>query len=115
MAKKFFVIDRDNLEICDTLEAAREKAEWWMQLGRDILDDADDDDIAHWLRNGACLDGLDNGDVEIYEGDDEDEDLQDYDGRIRSGLEIRRYCERVDVYSGRKVLEAVAAERGIEA
>ena len=114
MAKKFFVLDHDNLEICDTLEAAREKEEWWMQLGRDILDDADAADIAHWLRNGAYLDGIDNGDVEIYDGDDEDESILGYDGRI-SGCDVRRYCECVDVYSGRKVLEAVAAERGIEA
>ena len=114
MATKFFVIDRDNLEICDTIEAAREKAEWWMELERDILNNADDDEIANWMRNGAYLDGIDNGDVEIYGGDDEDEDLLDYDGRM-NGREIRRHCERVDVYSGRKVLEAVAAERGIEA
>lgn len=114
MATKFFVIDRDNLEICDTIEAAREKAEWWMELGRDILNNADDDEIANWMRNGDYLDGIDNGDVEIYAGDDEDDDLRDYDGRM-SGREIRRYCERVDVYSGRKALEAVAAERGIEA
>lgn len=114
MATKFFVIDRDNLEICDTIEAARNKAEWWMELGRDILNNADDDEIENWMRNGAYLDGIDNGDVEIYEGDDDNDDLHDCDGRI-SGCAVRRLCARVDVYSGRKALEAIAAERGIEA
>lgn len=112
MATKFFVIDLNTTEACDTLDEAKAKAEWWMELGRDILDNADDDEIAHWLHNPQG-DGLDQGDVEIYECDEDDEDIRDYDGRIIGRL-IRDKYDAIEIYLARKGLEAEAEARGIE-
>lgn len=112
MAAKFFVIDLNNAEACDTLEEAKAKAEWWMQLQRDILNDADDDEIARWLHNPQG-DGLDLGDVEIYECDEDDEDIRDYDGRI-SGRKIRESYDAIETYDGSELVKAEAKARGIE-
>lgn len=113
MATKFFVIDLNTTEACDTLDEAKAKAEWWIQIERANLADRDDDDIADMLHGGAALDGMDNGDVEIYECDADDEDIRDYDGRI-SGRKIRENYEAIEIYDGFATVEAEAEARGIE-
>lgn len=112
MAKKFFVIDLYSTEACDTLEEAKAKAEWYIQIERDNLAEQDDDEIARWLHNPQG-DGLDCGDVEIYECDEDDEDIRDYDDTI-SGRKIRDKYDAIEIYDGFAQTEAEAKARGIE-
>lgn len=112
MATKFFVIDLNSTEACDTLEEAKAKAEWWIQIERDNLADRDDDEIAEWLHNPQG-DGLDCGDVEIYECDADDEEIHDYDGRV-SGRRIRDNYDAIEIYDGLAPVKAEAQARGIE-
>lgn len=98
-AMMYYVIDIQVTEKADSLDRAREIAETWMDNLRDTCTDADDYTITRWLRSGTR--GLDAGDVEIWECDDDCEHW--YDG------------ERIERYDGREVTEAEAARRGIRA
>ena len=93
----YYVVDIQVTEKTDSLDRAREIAEAWMDSLRDTCTDADDHTITRWLRSGTR--GLDAGDVEIWECDDDCEHW--YDG------------ERIERYDGRAVTEAEAAKRGI--
>ena len=110
MARKFFVIDLNSCEMCDTIEAAREKAEWWMQIERDQCEEADAEELAQWMH--SQYKGLDAGDVVICEAEEDDDSIHDYDGRITGRLVIE-YGDVIDTYSARRVLEEVAQARGI--
>lgn len=109
--KRWFVLDLNTTEECDSLEDAIDKAEWWIQLQKDILEDADDEEVARWYRAGDR--GLDTGDVEVYEVDADDEDILDYNGRV-SGIEIMNNYEPVKVFSGFAVTEEEAEKRKLE-
>lgn len=95
---KYYVVDIQVTEQADTTERAREIAECWIEEQRDICRDADDETLSRWLHSGSR--GLDAGDVEIWECED-DADTR-FDG------------ECIEAYDGRAVTEEVAAERGIE-
>ena len=106
--KRWFVLDLNTTEECDSLEDAIDKAEWWIQNQKDILEDADDEEVARWYRAGDR--GLDTGDVEIYEVDADDEDILDYNGRASVRKIISKY-DPVEVFSGFAVTEKEAEKR----
>lgn len=98
-AMMYYVVDIRVTEKTDSLDHAREIAEAWMDSLRDTCNYADDYTITRRLRSGTR--GLDAGDVEIWECDDDCEHW--YDG------------ERIERYDGRAVTEAEAEKRGIRA
>lgn len=112
--KRWFVLDLNTTEECDSLEEAMDKAEWWIQIQKDQIEDADDEEVARWYRHGDQ--GLDTGDVEIYEVDLDEVDLDDITddyGHV-SGRMIRDLLEPVDVLSGFSVTEEEAEKRKLE-
>lgn len=111
--KRWFVIDLNTTEESDSLEKALETAEWWMEIQRDQCESADDDELLHWLDSPEQ--GLDAGDVEVYEVDLDEvdlDDITDYNGRI-SGRQIISLLDPVKEFSGKSVIRDVAEERGL--
>lgn len=111
--KRWFVIDLNTTEESDSLEKALETAEWWMEIQRNQCESADDDELLHWLDSPEQ--GLDAGDVEVYEVDLDEvdlDDITDYNGRI-SGRQIRDLLDPVEEFSGKSVIRDVAEKRGL--
>ena len=109
--KRWFVLDLNTTEECKSLEDALDKAEWWIEIWRDQLEDADDEEVARWYQAGDR--GLDTGDVEVYEVEADDDDILDYDGRV-SGIKIMSRYEPVKVFSGFDEIKKEAENRKLE-
>lgn len=96
---EFAVVDLNTTKWFSTIDEAIACAEDWRDEQVKICEEADDETLVRWYNAPLVPYGLDNGDIEIWQCPDDCEGW--WDG-------TREVC-----YSGRNVIEAEVAKRGL--
>lgn len=117
--KKYFVKDLNTIKRVPSLDIAMETANYWMELQKQLVEDADDDTLTRWMRSPDM--GLESGDVQIFEVEIQEKDWE-YLVEEYSELDFcnRTFCEHainnekpIKVLSGKQQVIEEFERRGL--